>query len=110
MHLERRWGFAERNAGQQLQQLQCVGTVAPPGLTWHFCKASSLCLVGAWSSQREVHEEEQHTGHTMRGDTLLTLLCALCCAGDLDPAVIDRMDEALEFQLPSTAERCAARK
>lgn len=26
-------------------------------------------------------------------------------AGDLDPAVIDRMDEALEFPLPSAAER-----
>ena len=28
-------------------------------------------------------------------------------AGDLDPAVIDRMDEALQFPLPSQAERRA---
>lgn len=31
----------------------------------------------------------------------------MCVAGDLDDAVLDRMDEALEFGLPDTTERKA---
>jgi AAA+ superfamily predicted ATPase len=41
----------------------------------------------------------------------LVLVCASCleiasvCSGDLDDAVLDRMDEALEFGLPGLQER-----
>ena len=57
----------------------------------------------------QLHVQATHGSHlwlaVVDGLTNLLLCFPVACAGDLDPAVIDRMDEALEFALPSSQER-----